>query len=64
METKVSERCEAVLQMMSHSNFFLYRCRSELGVQGRLCEHCKLDELQVWLCFAQDRLVVHLCIWF
>ncbi|KAF5833869.1 hypothetical protein DUNSADRAFT_9664 [Dunaliella salina] len=24
-----------------------HRCRSELGVRGRLCEHCKLDELQV-----------------
>lgn len=24
-----------------------HRCRSELGVVGQLCEHCKLDELLV-----------------
>jgi hypothetical protein len=26
------------------------RCRSELGIPGRLCEHCGLDELMVSCC--------------
>ncbi|GAX82125.1 hypothetical protein CEUSTIGMA_g9553.t1 [Chlamydomonas eustigma] len=43
----LGEKCETPTPQMIETAATCGRCRSELGIPGRLCEHCGLDELMV-----------------